>query len=95
MCDRDHSAEDQKRYEAGGLITRKQFGNMRAAGVAMLLPGEANAATVTQSDVSTAEDAGRHGGLLLLRSIHLLALAPGVLKVAGYLRAAASIPADG
>ena len=26
MCDRDHSAEDQERYEASGLITRKQFG---------------------------------------------------------------------
>ena len=43
MCDRDHSMEDQERYEAGGLITRKRFGVMLAAGVAMLLPGVANA----------------------------------------------------
>jgi carboxymethylenebutenolidase len=52
MCDRDHSAEDQERYEAQGLITRKQFGIMLAAGVAMLLPQVANAAAVTESDVN-------------------------------------------
>src|SRR6202795_463739 len=52
MCDRDHSAEDQERYEGLGLITRKQFGVMLAAGVAMLLPKVANAATVTESDVT-------------------------------------------
>src|SRR5580658_10467413 len=52
MCDRDHSLEDQERYEAGGLITRKQFGVMLAAGVAMLLPGVANAVAVTESDVT-------------------------------------------
>ena len=52
MCDRDHSAEDQERYEALGLITRKQFGIMLAAGVAMLLPKVANAAAVTESDVN-------------------------------------------
>ncbi|MGH9686907.1 MAG: dienelactone hydrolase family protein [Candidatus Acidiferrales bacterium] len=52
MCDRDHSAEDQEQYQAQGLITRKQFGIMLAAGVAMLLPKVANAATVTESDVN-------------------------------------------
>src|SRR5579872_4712445 len=51
MCDRDHSAEDQEKYEALGLITRKQFGVILAAGVAMLLPKVANAVTVTESDV--------------------------------------------
>jgi carboxymethylenebutenolidase len=50
MCDRDHSAEDRERYEALGLITRKQFGVMLAAGVAMLLPKVANAAAVIESD---------------------------------------------
>ncbi len=52
MCDRDHSAEDKERYEALGLITRKQFGIMLAAGVVMLLPEVANAVTVTESDVT-------------------------------------------
>src|SRR5580692_3143208 len=52
MCDRDHSAEDQEQYDGLGLITRKQFGVMLAAGVAMLLPAVANAATITESDVT-------------------------------------------
>src|SRR5579863_7443874 len=52
MCDRDHSAEDRERYEALGLITRKQFGVMLAAGVAMLLPKVADAATVIESEVT-------------------------------------------
>ncbi|MDE3109856.1 MAG: dienelactone hydrolase family protein [Acidobacteriota bacterium] len=52
MCDRDHSAEDQEQYQAQGLITRKQFGILLAAGVAMLLPKVANAVGVAESDVS-------------------------------------------
>src|ERR1700691_42182 len=52
MCDRDHSADDLERYEGLGLITRKQFGIMLAAGVAMLLPGVADAVTVTETDVT-------------------------------------------
>src|SRR6202140_1554024 len=52
MCDRDHSAEDHEQYEALGLITRKQFGVMLAAGVGMMLPQVANAVTVTESDVT-------------------------------------------
>src|SRR6202035_552284 len=52
MCDRDHSAEDLERLEGLGLITRKQFGVLLAAGVAMLLPKVADAVTVTESDVT-------------------------------------------
>src|ERR1700724_3441271 len=52
MCDRDHSAEDHEQYEALGLITRKQFGVMLGAGVALMLPQVANAVTVTESDVN-------------------------------------------
>ena len=62
MCDRDHSAEDQERYEALGLITRKQFGVMLAAGVAMLLPKVANAVTVTESDATVKTPDGYPGG---------------------------------
>src|SRR5678815_5657089 len=51
MCDQDHSHDDQQKYEALGLVTRKQFGVMLGAGVAMLLPKVANAVTVTESDV--------------------------------------------
>ncbi len=52
MCDQDHFEEDRKKYEALGMVTRKQFGVMLGAGVAMLLPQVANAAEVTESDVN-------------------------------------------
>ena len=52
MCDQDHFEDDRQQYEALGLVTRKQFGMMLGAGVAMLLPPVANAATVTESDVT-------------------------------------------
>ena len=38
MCDQDHFEEDRKEYEARGLITRRQFGVLVAAGVSMILP---------------------------------------------------------
>src|SRR5580765_5192059 len=52
MCDQDHFEEDRKEYEARGLVTRKQFGAMLGAGVAMMLPRVANAVTVTEAEVS-------------------------------------------
>jgi carboxymethylenebutenolidase len=52
MCDQDHFEDDQKQYEARGLVTRKQFGVMLGAGIAMILPKVANAAAVTESEVN-------------------------------------------
>ena len=52
MCDQDHFEDDRKQYEALGAVTRKQFGKMLGAGMAMMLPRVANAAAVTESDVS-------------------------------------------
>ncbi len=52
MCDQDHFEDDKERYESLGLVTRKQFGIMLGAGVAMMLPQLANAAAVTESDVT-------------------------------------------
>jgi len=52
MCDQDHFEEDRQQYEALGLVTRKQFGMMLGAGVAMMLPQVANAVTVAESDVN-------------------------------------------
>src|ERR1700683_249156 len=52
MCDQDHFEEDREQAEARGLVTRKQFGMMLGAGVAMLLPPVANAVTVTESEVT-------------------------------------------
>ncbi|HTC32227.1 MAG TPA: dienelactone hydrolase family protein [Bryobacteraceae bacterium] len=51
MCDQDHFEEDLREYEARNLVTRKQFGMMLGAGVAMFLPQVANAVTVVESDV--------------------------------------------
>src|SRR5246500_2029923 len=52
MCDQDHFEKDREEYEALGLVTRKQFGMMLGAGVAMMLPAVANAVAVTESDVT-------------------------------------------
>src|ERR1700721_2053050 len=58
MCDQDHFEEDRQEYEALGLVTRKQFGIMLGAGVAMLLPQVANAVAVTESDVTVMTPGG-------------------------------------
>ena len=52
MCDQDLFEEDRQEYEARGLVTRKQFGVMMGAGIAMMLPRAANAVTVTESEVN-------------------------------------------
>lgn len=52
MCDQNHFDEDQKEFEARGLVTRKQFGAMVGAGITMMLPQVANAAAVVESDVN-------------------------------------------
>jgi carboxymethylenebutenolidase len=52
MCDQNHFEEDSQEFEARGLVTRKQFGVMLGAGMAMMLPQVANAAAVTESDVN-------------------------------------------
>ena len=52
MCDQDHFEDDREEFEARGLVTRKQFGVMLGAGMAMMLPQVANAAAVTEADVS-------------------------------------------
>jgi carboxymethylenebutenolidase len=52
MCDQDHFEKDRQEYESLGRVTRKQFGIMLGAGMAMILPRAANAAAVTESDVS-------------------------------------------
>src|SRR5215813_10651679 len=52
MCDQDHFEKDREEYEALGLVTRKQFGILLGAGVAMMLPSVANAAPVTESEVT-------------------------------------------
>src|SRR5262245_12039027 len=52
MCDRDHSQDDLLKMEAEGLITRRQFGVMLGAGMAMMLPAVQNPVKVTESEVT-------------------------------------------
>src|SRR5438105_11994850 len=53
MCDQDHFEKDREESESLGLvITRRQFGIMLGAGMAMMLPQVANAAAVTESEVT-------------------------------------------
>ena len=51
MCDQDHFENDREEFEALGSVTRRQFGVMLGAGMAMMLPQVANAVTVTESEV--------------------------------------------
>src|SRR5256712_12875140 len=60
MCDQDHFEKDRRDYEALGLvISRRQFGVMLGAGMAMMLPQVANAVTVTESEVTVKTPDGR------------------------------------
>ncbi|HWD98192.1 MAG TPA: dienelactone hydrolase family protein [Bryobacteraceae bacterium] len=52
MCDQNHFEKDREEYESLGLVTRKQFGIMLGAGVAIMLPQVANAVTIVESEVT-------------------------------------------
>jgi carboxymethylenebutenolidase len=52
MCDQDQFEHDRLEYEARGLVTRRQFGVLLGAGVAMLLPKVVNAVAVTDAEVT-------------------------------------------
>lgn len=51
MCDKDHFAESVAEYEARGLITRRQFGVLVAAGAPMMVPALANAQATREREV--------------------------------------------
>jgi carboxymethylenebutenolidase len=52
MCDQDECEKDRLDFEARGLVTRRQFGVLLGAGVAMMLPRVAAAVSVTDADVN-------------------------------------------
>lgn len=52
MCDQDHSEKHLLELEAEGKITRRQFGVMLGAGVAMMLPQVPNAVKVSEEEVT-------------------------------------------
>src|SRR5205809_7748748 len=77
MCDQDHFEKDRQDYEALGLvITRRQFGGMLGAGMAMMLPQVADAVTVTESEVSVMTPDGTADGYFVRPAT---STAPGVL----------------
>ena len=59
MCDQDRFEQDRQEYEARGQVTRRQFGVLLGAGVAMMLPRVANAVAVTESEVSVMTPDGK------------------------------------
>ena len=59
MCDQDHFEDDRRQFEALGQVTRRQFGVIVAAGVAMALPAVANAADVAEADVTVTTPDGQ------------------------------------
>jgi carboxymethylenebutenolidase len=52
MCDQDHFEEDRQDYDARGMVTRRQFGVLVGAGIALVLPKVLNAVAVTEADVT-------------------------------------------
>src|SRR5258708_27015109 len=52
MCDQDHFEDDKQAFEAKGLVTRRQFGVLLGAGVALMLPRVVNAVAVADGDVT-------------------------------------------
>ena len=52
MCEQNQFEKDRQEYEARGLVTRRQFGVLLGAGVAMMLPRVVNAVAVTDADVT-------------------------------------------
>src|SRR4030095_1152600 len=52
MCDQDDFEKDRQEFEARGLVTRRQFGVLLGAGMAMMLPRVVNAVAVTDADAA-------------------------------------------
>jgi carboxymethylenebutenolidase len=76
MCDQDHSQEDLLKFEALGLVTRRQFGVLLGAGVAMMLPQVKNPVAVSESEVNIMTPDGTADGYFVHPST---GTAPGVL----------------
>jgi carboxymethylenebutenolidase len=52
MCDQDRFEHDRQEFEAQGWVTRRQFGVLVGAGIALMLPKVVGAVTVSESDVT-------------------------------------------
>lgn len=58
MCDQDHFEDDRQKFEALGMVTRRQFGVLVGAGIALVLPKVVNAVAVSDGDVTIATPDG-------------------------------------
>ena len=58
MCERDQFEKDRQDYEARGFVTRRQFGVLVGAGIALMLPRVVNAVAVTEAEVSVTTSDG-------------------------------------
>src|SRR5882672_6209302 len=52
MCDQDHFDDDRKDFDARGMVTRRQFGVLVGAGIALMLPKVVGAVAVVESEVT-------------------------------------------
>jgi carboxymethylenebutenolidase len=52
MCDQDHFDDDKREFEARGQVTRREFGVLLGAGIAMMLPKVVDAVAVADADVT-------------------------------------------
>src|SRR4029077_4753800 len=76
MCEQDQFEKDRQEFEARGLVTRRQFGVLLGAGMAMMLPRVVNAVAVTDADATvTTPDGSAHSDFAPAAS----GTAPGVL----------------
>jgi len=68
MCDKEYFEKDRLEYEARGLITRRQFGVLVAAGVSLVLPAVANAQATSDKDVEIKTPDGTADGYFVYPS---------------------------
>src|SRR5215204_4391390 len=68
MCDKEYFEKDRLEYEARGLITRRQFGVLVAAGVSLVLPAVANAQATGEKDVEIKTPDGTADGYFVYPS---------------------------
>jgi carboxymethylenebutenolidase len=52
MCEKNQFEKDRQEYEARGMVTRRQFGVLVGAGIALMLPRVVGAVAVTEAEVS-------------------------------------------
>jgi len=76
MCDQDHFDDDRGKFESEGLVTRRQFGVLLGAGMAMMLPQVVNAVAVTESEVTIKTPDGTADGYFVRPTA---GMAPAVL----------------